>query len=71
MGSPAGHRLEFDEIADLVHEYNNTVIQNQIDFKEYKDKDRTTSPASTTMRPRISSTAWNTWTRTRRALPAA
>ena len=33
-------QLEFDEIADLVHEYNNTVIQNQIDFKEYKDKDK-------------------------------
>lgn len=28
--------LEYDEIADLVHEYNNTVIQNQIEYEEYR-----------------------------------
>ena len=33
-------KLEYDEIADLVHEYNNTVIQNQIAYKEEKDDDR-------------------------------
>lgn len=32
--------LEFDEIADLVHEYNNTVIQNQIAYREKLDKTR-------------------------------
>lgn len=30
------NKLEFDEIGDLVHEYNNTVIQNQIDYKDYR-----------------------------------
>ncbi len=33
-------KLEYDEIADLVHEFNNTVIQNQIAYKEEKDDDR-------------------------------
>ena len=33
-------RLEYEEIADLVHEYNNTVLQNAIDFQDQKDKDR-------------------------------
>lgn len=33
-------KLEYDEIADLVHEYNNTVIQNQFAYKEEKDDDR-------------------------------
>lgn len=33
-------KLEYGEIADLVHEYNNTVIQNQIAYKEEKDDDR-------------------------------
>lgn len=32
-------KLEFDEIADLVHEYNSTVEQNQIEYKDYKGKD--------------------------------
>ena len=31
--------LEFDEIGDLIHEYNTTVLQNQIDYKEYRDED--------------------------------
>ena len=31
-------KLEYGEIADLIHEYNNTVIQNQIEYKDYKDK---------------------------------
>ena len=31
-------RLEFEEIADLVHEYNNTVIQNEIAYRDEKDK---------------------------------
>lgn len=33
-------KLEFDEIADLVHEYNNTVIQNHISYQDEKDNDR-------------------------------
>ncbi len=33
-------RLEYEEIADLVHEYNNTVLQNAIDYQDKKDKDR-------------------------------
>ena len=32
-------KLEFDEIADLVHEYNSTVEQNEIAYKDYKGKD--------------------------------
>lgn len=28
--------LEFEELADLVHEYNNTVIQNQIEYNDYR-----------------------------------
>lgn len=34
------NKLEYDEIADLVHEYNNTVIQNEIAYREEKDDDR-------------------------------
>lgn len=34
------NNLEYDEIADLIHEYNNTVIQNQITYKEEKDDNR-------------------------------
>lgn len=33
-------KLEYTEIADLVHEYNNTVIQNQIEYKEYNGESR-------------------------------
>ncbi len=32
--------LEFAEIADLIHEYNNTVIKNQIAYKDERDKTR-------------------------------
>lgn len=32
-------KLEFEEIADLIHEYNNTVIQNEINYRDEKDKD--------------------------------
>lgn len=32
--------LEYDEIADLIHEYNNTVVQNAITYRnDYLDKD--------------------------------
>ncbi|MDO4267998.1 MAG: TolC family protein [Eubacteriales bacterium] len=33
-------KLEYDEIADLVHEYNNTVVQNAISYKDEKDDSR-------------------------------
>lgn len=33
------NKLEFDEIADLIHEYNSTVISNQIAYEDYKGKD--------------------------------
>lgn len=32
-------RLEFDEIAELVHEYNNQVIQNQIAYRKERGED--------------------------------
>lgn len=32
-------QLEYAEIADLVHEYNNTVLQNHIAWQEERDKD--------------------------------
>ena len=32
------NKLEFDEIRDLVHEYNPTVIQNAISYKDYLNK---------------------------------
>lgn len=32
--------LEFDEIADLIHEYNSTVKKNAISYEDYKGKDR-------------------------------
>lgn len=31
--------LEFDEIAELIHEYNSTVKKNAIDYEDYKGKD--------------------------------
>lgn len=34
------NKLEYGEIAKLVHEYNNTVIKNQIDYDEYRGEDR-------------------------------
>lgn len=34
-------RLEFEEIPDLIHEYNNQVIQNQIAYREYRGEDQT------------------------------
>lgn len=34
------NKLEYDEIGDLIHEYNSTVLQNQIDYKEYRDQDQ-------------------------------
>lgn len=33
------NQLEYTEIADLVHEYNNTVLQNHIAWQEERDKD--------------------------------
>ena len=34
------NKLEFDEILDLVHEYNPTVVQNEISYKDYQTKNR-------------------------------
>ena len=34
------NNLKYAEISDLIHEYNSTVIQNQIEYKEYKNKSR-------------------------------
>lgn len=34
------NKLEYDEIADLVHEYNNTVVQNNLEYQDYKSKTR-------------------------------
>lgn len=34
------NKLEFDEISDLVHEYNPTVAQNEISYKDYLTKNR-------------------------------
>ncbi|MCI6887781.1 MAG: TolC family protein, partial [Lachnospiraceae bacterium] len=31
--------LEFEEIADLIHEYNSTVKKNALEYKDYKGKD--------------------------------
>lgn len=33
-------KLEFDEIGDLIHEYNNTVLQNHISYQKEKDDTR-------------------------------
>lgn len=33
------NKLEFDEIAEIVHEYNVTVQQNKLDYQDYKGKD--------------------------------
>ena len=33
-------KLEYEEIPRLVHEYNNTVLQNAIAYRDEKDKDR-------------------------------
>ena len=32
-------KLEFDEIAGLIHEYNSTVEKNRIEYKDYQGKD--------------------------------
>ena len=33
------NQLEFTEIADLIHVYNNTVIQNQLEYEDFRGKD--------------------------------
>lgn len=33
-------KLEYEEIADLIHEYNNTVVQNNLEYQNYKDQSR-------------------------------
>lgn len=33
-------KLEYGEIAALVHEYNNTVVQNNLEYQDYKSKTR-------------------------------
>lgn len=33
------NRLEFAEIADLIHVYNNTVIQNQLEYEDFRGED--------------------------------
>lgn len=35
------NRLEYGEIADLIHEYNTTVRQNELDYQKYKGKTST------------------------------
>ena len=35
------NKLEYGEIADLIHEYNTTVRQNELDYQEYKGKTST------------------------------
>lgn len=34
------NQLEFTEIADLIHVYNNTVIQNQLEYEDFRGEDR-------------------------------
>lgn len=34
------NRLEYDEIPDLIHEYNTTVLNNRIEYRDYRGKDR-------------------------------
>ena len=34
------NRLEYEEIPDLIHEYNTTVINNRIDYRDYRGKER-------------------------------
>lgn len=34
------NRLEYEEIPDLIHEYNTTVLNNRIDYRDYRGKDR-------------------------------
>lgn len=33
------NQLDFTEIADLIHVYNNTVIQNQLEYEDFRGKD--------------------------------
>lgn len=32
------NRLEYEEIPDLIHEYNTTVINNRIDYRDYRGR---------------------------------
>ncbi len=58
------NKLEFDEISDLVHEYNPTVVQNEISYKDYLTKNRDDVARIITIRPmrsiRISATRTQT-----------
>ena len=33
-------KLEYEEIAELIHEYNNTVLKNHISYQDEKDKNK-------------------------------
>ena len=35
------NKLEYDEISELIHEYNTTVRQNALDYQEYRGKTST------------------------------
>ena len=63
------NQLEFTEIADLIHVYNNTVIQNQLEYEDFRT--RTISRMITMMPPMIYTEAWNILIRRIQIMPAA
>ena len=65
------NQLEFTEIADLIHVYNNTVIQNQLEYEDFRGETRTISRMITMMPPMIYTEAWNILIRRIQIMPAA
>lgn len=64
------NKLEFDEIIYLIHEYNNTVIQNQIEYKSTEGRRGTTFPRIITMRRTMYTEPWIILTQVIPILPA-
>ena len=52
------NQLEFTEIADLIHVYNNTVIQNQLEYEDFRGEDADDTRMITMMPPMIYTEAW-------------
>ena len=67
------NQLEFTEIAEFsIHVYNNTVIQNQLEYEDFPGpRTRTISRMITMMPPMIYTEAWNILIRRIQIMPAA
>lgn len=65
------NQLDFTEIADLIHVYNNTVIQNQLEYEDFRGKDADDIADDYYDAAMIYTEAWNILIRRIQIMPAA